>query len=184
MKKVSAFFLLLVYVMSINSALIASDKNPQDNPHPKKTWADFKMAKAEAEEAKAGGDLETITGKLLVLADISTSLERPDISAWQYNNIAYYSIEEFKKKTDYANLMSKVESATDEKDKSALIDGAKKVIGENISILTTAKEYLEKARKLDEGLTVDRKDENRTNAISNNIGFIDWVNNFIMKKAD
>lgn len=176
-KAVLIIFTLLL--ISNNFLLIANDSAKQDDPQSKKTWADFRQAKAEAEDAKQGGNLETITAKLLVVADISTALDRPDIAAWQYNNIAYYSIDEFKKKTDYANLMAKIEGSMDKKEKSDLIESAKKTLKGNISLLEKAKEYLEKAKGLDDSVSADKKDESRTNAISNNLNYVEWVQKFI-----
>ncbi len=141
-------------------------------------WIDFRAEKASAEKAKEAGDIEEVTVSLLLAARYANELNRPGIAAWQLNNIGYYSIVEFKKRTDYDARMAKIEFIRHREEKIRYIKETKKVFKENIELLTNANNYLEDAYELDSNLN----DANRTQKIYSNLKFIDWVRNFIREK--
>ena len=141
-------------------------------------WNDFRAAKASAEKAKEAGDIKEVTTSLLLAAHYANELNRPGIAVWQLNNIGYYSIVEFKKRTDYDTRMAKIEFIRNRKEKIKIIKETKKIFKENIDLLINANNYLEDAYELDSNLN----DVNRTQKIYSNLKFIDWVRNFIREK--
>lgn len=155
--------------------------NKQFDQKPKSVeelWSDFRAAKASAEKAREAGNIEEVTVSLFLAARYANELNRPGIAAWQLNNIGYYSIVEFKKRTDYDKRMAKIEFIRHREEKIRYIKETKKVFKENIELLTNANNYLEDAYELDSYLN----DANRTQKIYSNLKFIDWVRNFIREK--
>jgi len=167
---------------SMNIANKEEEKiNKQFDQKPKSAeelWSDFRAAKASAEKAKEAGDIEEVTVSLLLAARYANELNRPGIAAWQLNNIGYYSIVEFKKRTDYDKRMAKLEFIRHRTEKIKYIKETKKIFKENIELLTNANNHLEDAYELDSNLN----DANRTQKIYSNLKFIDWVRNFIREK--
>lgn len=155
-----------------------NDQFDQKQKSVEELWNDFRAAKASVEEAKEAGDIEEVTVSLILAARYSNELNRPDITAWQLNNIGYYSILEFKKRTDYNTRMAKIESMRRGEEKIRYIKETKKVFKDNLELLTNANKYLEEAYDLDSNLD----DDNRTQKIYSNLKFVDWVRNFVREK--
>ncbi len=137
-------------------------------------WAEYKAAKDAALEAKEKENLEDLKLALLRAASFAKKLDRPDIVAWQLNNIGYYSIQEFKKKTDYDQRMHTIETLNYGEEKKEYIAKTRKVFQEQMSLLTVAEKHLSDALEFDKKLN----DKNRTEKINSNLRFIEWVQNF------
>lgn len=137
-------------------------------------WAEYKAAKDAAQEAKEKENLEDLKLALLRAASFAKKLNRPDIVAWQLNNIGYYSIQEFKKKTDYDERMHTIETLNYGEEKKEYIAKTQKIFQEQMSLLTVAEKHLSDALEFDKKLN----DKNRTEKINSNLRFIEWVQNF------
>ena len=97
------------------------------------------------------------------------------MTAWQYNNIGYYSIQEFKGRTNYDFRLYKLRTLIKKEVKEKFQAETKVIFKKHLKILTDAQIYLEKAYKIDENYN----EQNRTDKIYNNLKFIDWVENFL-----
>lgn len=138
-------------------------------------WKKYKLAKENLETAKISENFNGIIKSLITAAQYAHRLNRRDIEAWQYNNIGYYSIQEFMRLTDYQTRMSTLESMDPGKEKAANIRKTKSILKTHFNILKDAAPYLEKAGNLDKNLD----DPERTNKIQSNIKYIEWIENFI-----
>jgi hypothetical protein len=138
-------------------------------------WAAYNAAKAAAEEAKEDGDIETAIKELLRAANYAKKLNRPEIAAWQLNNIGYYSIQKFREVTDYDNRMAKLNSMKPGKQKEEYLNETMSLLKRNKSLLTSAKPHLKEAQEIDNKL----EESNRTEVIKSNLEFIKWVENFL-----
>lgn len=138
-------------------------------------WKKYKTSKSLAEKFIAAGNLDSIVFYLNRAADASYKLSREDIATWQLNNIGYYSISIFKKKTDYDLRMQKLVTFKNLKEKALYVAETKNIFGENFNILTEAENYLYKAQLLDSEL----EPSERTKIIESNLEFIDWIGNYI-----
>jgi hypothetical protein len=160
-------------------------EQPEIKPEPKKEpektsdltttelWDAYRSAKSELEAAQEQNQFEKIIESLFKTTRYAKELKRNDIAAWQLNNIGYYSIEEFKARTEYDTRMNRLNNmpAGDEKRKYYL--ETKEKINAEYQILQRALPYLQEAETIDKEL----EDEKRTKIIKNNILFITHISN-------
>ena len=138
-------------------------------------WSIYKSAKTSATKYISENNLDSIIIYLNIAADAAYELSREDIATWQLNNIGFYSITEFKKKTDYDRRMQKLATMQNLKEKGLSLEDTKSIFSRNFKILSNAEEYLYKAQVLDSEL----EKSDRTEIIESNIQFINWVGDFI-----
>ncbi len=138
-------------------------------------WSIYKSAKTSATKYISENNLDSIIIYLNIAADAAYELSREDIATWQLNNIGFYSITEFKKKTDYDRRMQKLATMQNLKEKGLYLEETKSIFSRNFKILSNAEEYLYKAQMLDSEL----EKSDRTEIIESNIQFINWVGDFI-----
>jgi hypothetical protein len=138
-------------------------------------WDDFRAAKDSVDSALARNDFQTTKLALLKAAQYALELNRKDIAAWQLNNIGYYSIEEFKKRTDYSSRMKTIEAMRRGPEKFVYTKETKQLFRQNLPLLIEATKYLEEAYELDK----EYDDNSRTRKIYSNLTFIDWIRNFV-----
>jgi hypothetical protein len=141
----------------------------------KELWAGYQSAKAKFKKASEIQDFQAMQGALSDAAHFAHTLDRPDIEAWQYNNIGYYTIMEFKQLVDYDSRITQLEKLPPSPGKSEYLKEIRRLFRNHTSILSEGLQYLEKAKAIDEVL--DPSD--RTEKIKNNQAFILWVLNFI-----
>lgn len=137
-------------------------------------WSDFYAAKDSTDAALARSDFPAVKNFLKKAAFHAVEVSRNDIAAWQLNNIGYYSIVEFKQKTDYDQRLRTIENMRRGPEKIVYIRETKELFKEHLPLLLEAAKYLEDAYELDK----DFNDEDRTQKIYSNLAFIDWVRNF------
>ncbi len=138
-------------------------------------WTGYNTAKANLETAKQKDDIIEIKKYLLEAAFFANQLNRKDIEAWQYNNISHFSIEEFKKRTDYNTRMRKIESMKPGEDKNVYVQEVKKNFLIEKPLIIDAEKYLVEAQNIDKELD----DEARTAIINSNMQFIKFIKDFI-----
>jgi hypothetical protein len=138
-------------------------------------WAGYTSSKSALESARRANDIHGITSALLKAAHYAHELNRPDIEAWQYNNLGYYSIKEFKRLTDYKTRLSKIESMPPGKEKAATIENTRTLFRGQIGLLNEAANYLKKADEVDKTLEIS----DRTLKIKSNMDFVRWVKRFV-----
>lgn len=141
-------------------------------------WRDFYTAKDSVDAALNRGDFEAVRNFLKQAAFHAMEVSRPDITAWQLNNIGYYSIVEFKQKTNYDHRMRTIENMRRGPEKIVYIKETKEIFRENLPTLLDAANYLEEAYELDK----DFNDADRSHKIYSNLAFIDWVRNFTLEE--
>ncbi len=141
-------------------------------------WAEFYAARDSAEATRDRRDIAAVTAALLKASHAALNLNRKDLAAWQLNNIGYYSIEEFKKRTDYTFRLSTIEKMRRGPEKVVYIKETKRIFKDNLYLLTDATKHLEEAYEMDK----DMNDDDRTQKIYSNLAFIDWVRNFADSK--
>jgi len=141
-------------------------------------WAEFYAARDSAEAARSRGDIATVTAALVKASRAAISLNRKDLAAWQLNNIGYYSIEEFKKRTDYTSRLSATENMRRGPQKDLYIKETKRIFRDNLYLLMDVTKYLEEAYEMDK----DLDDDERTQKIYSNLTFVDWVRNYVNSK--
>ncbi len=139
-----------------------------------KLWEKYRKFREDSKKAFNNSKFQEAITNLKLAAKYARQLDREDLVAWQYNNIAYYSILEFKGLTNYDYRLHQLRSIKDPDRKEKYIEETKDIFRKNLKILTDAEEFLEKAYKIDENY----KDQNRTDKIYSNLKFIDWVKNF------
>jgi hypothetical protein len=156
-----------------------SAPEPVSGPKPEtlseaQLWECYTLAKQTATRARDRKDLEGVVQALEEAAQAANSLNRPDIEAWQYNNIGYYTIQTFQDRTGYMGLMARLEAMPPGREKTAVIKETRTVLRDHFSLLEDAAYYLEKAREVDAGLDPSE----RTEKIKSNLDFIRWVRDF------
>jgi len=137
-------------------------------------WNDFYAAKDSVDSALSRSDFLMVRSFLKKAAFHALEVSRDDIAAWQLNNIGYYSIEEFKRKTDYNLRMRNIENMRRGPEKIVYIKKTKEIFKDHLLILLDATSFLEEAYELDK----DFNDNDRTTKIYSNLTYIDWVRNF------
>lgn len=141
-------------------------------------WHQYKTSKNTAAKYISENNLDSIVVYLNMAADAAYELSREDIATWQLNNIGYYSINEFKKRTDYDRRLQQLATMKNLKKKGFSLKETKSVFKEHFTILSDAENYLYKAQLLDSEL----EKSDRTEIIDRNIQFIEWVKNFISNR--
>ena len=138
-------------------------------------WQKYKKSRESSKEAFNNSEFQQAIDNLITTANYAEKLDRNDLAAWQYNNIGYYSILEFKGKTNYDYRLHQLRSIKDKEETNTYRTETKKIFNDNIKILTDAEKHLKKALEIDANYT----EKNRTEKINNNIKFIEWVKNFL-----
>ncbi len=138
-------------------------------------WKIYKKAKEKATAAIESGNIEQIVEQLEIAGESALQLGRDDIAAWQFNNIGHYSIEEFKKRTNYDDRIRAMATMSSGKEKSDFIRETKNLFNGEVDLLDQAKKNLEKAQIIDDELEKSR----RTETIVRNLDFINWVYDFL-----
>lgn len=138
-------------------------------------WKQYKDAKALATKFITQKKLDSIIVYLNIAADAAYELSREDIATWQLNNIGYYSINEFKSKTDYDNRMQQLAIIKSIKERALYSEETKSLFQKYFNILLKAESFLQKAQMLDAEL----EPSERTKTIESNIQFINWVGEYI-----
>ena len=150
-------------------------------PTPTKNgWQEkYVNARAAAQTATELGDVSQAVRCLQEAAHAAEKLGRIDNEVWQINNAGYALIQEFKARTDYSNKMNTLTHMYDGNDKNIVMFELKLACCQELHLLYTARELLKSAAVLD-ATTKNTKYENtdRTNSITNNILFIEWVDKF------
>jgi len=141
-------------------------------------WQDFYTAKDSVNAALNRGDFAAVRDFLKQAAFHALEVSRPDIAAWQLNNIGYYSIVEFKQKTNYDHRMRTIENMRRGPEKIVYLKETKEIFREHLPTLLDAAGYLEEAYELDK----DFNDADRSHKIYSNLAFIDWVRNFTLEE--
>lgn len=141
-------------------------------------WNDFYRAKDSVDAAAARNDFDDVRKYLKKAYFHAMEVSRPDIAAWQLNNIGYYSIVEFKQKTDYDERMRTIENMRRGPEKIVYIKETKALFKKYLPKLLDSVHYLEEAYDLDK----DFNDNDRTNKIYSNLAYIDWVRNFTLEE--
>jgi len=138
-------------------------------------WSSYRSEKAAVKEAEAENNFEKQVKHLLEAAGYAHALQRFDIEAWQYNNAGYVLIQDFKEKTDYLNVITKLNNL---KLKSEIIQYRKDtriLLSNEKKLLLEASDYLYHAEKIDSNL----EKSFRTTIIANNILFVNDVLRFL-----
>lgn len=138
-------------------------------------WSSYRSAKAAAIEAEAKGKYEKQAKHLLEAAKYANALQRFDIEAWQYNNAGFALIQDFKEKTNYINLMNKLNSLKLNTEIHQFSKETRELLNNEKEILLEAKDYLAQAKEIDNNL----EKSSRTTTIVSNIIFINDVLNFL-----
>lgn len=134
-------------------------------------WNDYNQARENLQTAKTEENFTEIKKYLLLTAGFARELNRDDIEAWQYNNIGFYGIEEFKKKVDYQERIAALETMKPGTEKAEFYRSIVTDFRQESDFLSEIKTYLETARKIDGQLPVSE----RTEMIANNVGFIEDI---------
>ncbi|MCK5087960.1 MAG: hypothetical protein KAQ90_10590 [Melioribacteraceae bacterium] len=138
-------------------------------------WKLYKDSKAKVSKALESNDIVAVIENLIVAAEVSVELSRPDIAAWQLNNIGHYSIEEFKRRTNYDNRLRQLALLPAGIEKSEYQTETKNIFKKELPLLLTGNIYLLKAQTLDNELEESR----RTSIIESNLEYIEWVKIFV-----
>lgn len=138
-------------------------------------WEKYNNSRQEVNLYKENWDFEKLINSLNQTAEISQKLQRPDIASWQFNNIGYYSIVEFKRRTDYNNRFKDIEAMPYGQEKIQFINETKEIFRREMDLLTSAQESLYDAIEID-NLAPDKE---RQKIINSNINYINSVKNFI-----
>lgn len=160
------------------------EEEPQEMPKREETvisdpelWKGYNTAKQKLREAKETGDILQIKKHLLDAAFYAKKLNRIGIEAWQYNNIGFYSIEEFKKRTNYDSKMYELSSMKPGPNKESFHNALKEELHKEFDLIKDAEKYLLISKKLD----TKHADESRTGMIESNLSFIHFAKEFIEK---
>lgn len=163
---------------------ITADRNDsnQMNPEPEEKitsiaelWHTYKSSKRIAEESLEKGDLSNTVKNLAIAGNCALKLGRPEIAAWQFNNIGHYSIEEFKKLTDCDNRLRTLAQMEIDSVKIKLLAETKNIFRKHIDLLLNSQKHLQRAQIIDDELA----ESWRTEVIESNVEFINWVQEFI-----
>jgi len=138
-------------------------------------WDAYNSARVEVNSFKENWDFKGLVNALTRTAEIAQKLERPDIASWQFNNIGYYSIVEFKNRTDYTSRMKDIEVMPYGKEKVQYINETKEILRSEMALLTNAMESLYDAIELDN----QAPDMERQKIINSNINFINSIKEFV-----
>ncbi|MBN2541622.1 hypothetical protein JXI42_02045 [bacterium] len=134
-------------------------------------WEAYNKAKAASQKAIEAGNYKVIKRALNDAAKYAHELKRPIIEAWQYNNIAYYCIEEFKERTKYDFRMKQLGGMKPGPDRDRYNKETEKLFSDNFHFLNEATDYLKKAQ-FAAGTLLTKELKNK---IRSNTSFIDQI---------
>lgn len=158
-----------------------AEPKPQTEPAKLKSiselWNTYKSAKQKVNDALEADNLDETIKYLKIAGEAAQDLGRPGIAAWQFNNIGHYSIEKFKKETNYDNRMRELATMESGDEKVTYLDETKRLLDLYYPLLLRAEKYLERAQIIDDELEKSR----RTEVIERNVEFIAWVKDFLGK---
>jgi hypothetical protein len=137
-------------------------------------WTAYNLAKTRLETAKETNHFEGMVGSLLDAAACAEALNRPDIAVWQYNNIGFYAIVEFKRLTEYQERMDALQGMPAGETKKRYLEETRALILQNMNLLERGLRYLQKAEDMESELN----NSERREKIESNIRFIRWVQSF------
>ncbi len=138
-------------------------------------WSSYRSAKAAVKEAESDNDYEKQAKYLLEAAKYANALQRFDIEAWQYNNAGFVLIEGFKNKTDYINVMNKLNSLKLQSEITQYRKEARLILSNEKELLLQASGYFTQAKEIDDNL----EKSSRTITIASNITFVNDVLRFL-----
>jgi len=138
-------------------------------------WEDYKFAKDKIAEFVLENDLDSIPFYLNLSSDIAYELGRVDLAILQLNNIGYYSINEFKNRTDYDKRIHTLVTFYDMEQKAIYANETIAIFKRYFRILNRAKQYITKAKILDS----EFEPSERTKNIAENVEFIEWIRDYI-----
>jgi len=153
---------------SAGSAIAESERTEAE------LWEGYNEAKKHLSEAREQEDHEASVEYLLKAADFAERLGRNDIAVWQYNNIGYYSILEFKRLVNYQDRMDTLQVMKPGAEKTAYLKETRELFNQHMEILSEGLTYLRKAESMEEKLN----NAQRMEKILSNIRFIRWVEKF------
>lgn len=151
-----------------------------------KLWDLYKVARADANEQIALGNLNESIDALLLAAECAVALKRHDIAAWQFSNAANSSIQLFKKLTDHDKREAMARDMRRGESKSEYLAETRKIFEQDQNLLTSAMHYLTEAQEHD--AQVNRQDEKRKErkereeTIEKNMQFLMSTMSFIKSK--
>ena len=108
-------------------------------------------------------------------AKYANALQRFDIEAWQYNNAGFVLIEGFKNRTDYINVMTKLNSLKLQSEITQYRKEARLILSNEKELLLQASGYFTQAKEIDDNL----EKSSRTITIASNIAFVNDVLRFL-----
>jgi len=138
-------------------------------------WKGYRESKDSLKIAQKDDNFQKMIIYVKRAAEYAILLKRDDIAAWQLNNIGYFSIEEFKRRTNYSERMNNLNTMASGEDKRKYYSSTKNMLQEEFPVLEDAIEYLSTARGIDQKLN----DPSRTKIIQNNLDFIIEIQKFI-----
>jgi len=140
------------------------------------SYNDYSKAKQQFLEVKYTNDFDIMMNALYRYAVCAENIKRFDVAAWQYNDLAYYYIQEFKDRSDYVDKVTQIFDCKTNKQKKILIIEVKSNFILYMDLLNMAKNYLIKAEILDSKYGHDKE---RDKDILSNWNFINYVNKFM-----
>ncbi len=140
-------------------------------------WSIYRDARSKVDIAVEDKKWSVVRENLIKTAEAAEQLSREDIAAWQYNNIGYYTIEEFKQVTDYFTIMEQLDQLDFGEEKKIRYKQMITIFSKNLYLLEENKPYLLKAQDIDS--TLD--DKIRTSRIENNLNFINEIEEMVSK---
>lgn len=173
----------LVMVLGLGTAALKAEATDQD-------WAKYNTLKAEQkatlDQLEAGTfqgtttEVKAFAAKYETIADLTTSMGRQDITAWQYNNAAYALIKYFKQVTAWDATMDAIKEIPNDtkENRQSRLNKAReiqKLSKDNLWVLDLATDYLNKADGIDEAT------DEALNKVASNQDFVAWVSNFVQK---
>jgi len=138
-------------------------------------WSSYRSAKDAVKQAGNDNDYEKQAKHLLEAARYANALQRFDIESWQYNNAGFTLIKDFKNRTDYVNVMKKLNSLKLKSDISKFREETRAILTREKELLLEANGYLVQAKEIDSHL----EKSSRTTTIASNIAFVNDVLSFL-----
>jgi len=138
-------------------------------------WRSYRQVKGDIKKAEAADNYQKQVKLLLQAADLANQLERQDIEAWQYNNVGYALIKDFKAKANYYDNMNELDNLVYKSEIEASREKIKAVFSQHLDLLKRAKLYLLRAERIDN----DLEKSSRSHTIASNLLFVNQVMNFM-----
>jgi len=163
---------------TVKEVISSEQKSPVLADHNRKSiselWNTYKKAKSAVNKALDDNNIELIVSNLALAGECAQKLGRMDIAAWQFNNIGYYSIQEFKLRTGYDQRLQKLATMPPGDAKMGYQKATKDLFSREYSLLEKAGKYLVRAQIIDDELEPGR----RTNTIQDNLDYVEWIKDF------